>query len=320
MQKTAFLLLFVLPFIVFGQNDTTQAKSKPHSNWQPGESTGMKVFHSQKLINANTVEVLPKGVLEFRVSHAFDDIAGDRGGEKNFFGLENSTDVRIGFQAGLTKNLNVLISRSKGGGPSTSPQKLYELGLKYQFLRQQENDPSHPLSITLFANSVISSMETSDTTIFENSFSKFSDRTSEVVQLMIARKFGKISLQLSPTVVTRGHVIEGDDKTLLAIGGAVRIPITPRFVFIADYFHTFRSQESKDAFADPIQGSRTFYDALGAGFEILTAGHVFHLNFTNATDLLENRFISSTYRSWGKGEFRWSFTISRNFRIFKDKK
>jgi hypothetical protein len=228
--------------------------------------------------------------------------------------------VRIGFQAGLTRHMNVFISRSKGSGPGTTPQHLYELGLKYQFVRQEENDPRHPLSITLFANSVISSMKASDTTIYESSFSKFSDRASEVVQLMIARKFGRVSLQLSPTLLTRGHVIAGDDKTLLAIGGAVRLPITDHFIFIADYFHTFRSQKSKDAFADPEQGSHTFYDALGAGFEILTAGHVFHLNFTNATDLLENRFISSTYRSWGKGEFRWSFTISRNFRIFKDQK
>jgi len=284
----------------------------------------MKVFYSQKLINANTVEVLPKGIMEFRVSHAFSDMGGHQGGiSPHFFGLEDAYDVRIGFQAGLTDRLNVLISRAKGGGTPNAPAQLYELGIKYQFMKQEENDSRHPFSLTLFANSVVSSMKASPDSLpgLENSFSKFSDRTSEVIQLMIARKFGKISLQLSPTFLTRGYVINGDDKNLFAIGGAVRIPITSKFIFIADYFHTFRSQRSKDVFANPSQGQAlTFYDALGVGAEILTAGHVFHLNFTNATDLLENRFIPHTFKSWGKGEFRWSFTISRNFTIFRDKK
>jgi len=141
---------------------------------------------------------------------------------------------------------------------------------------------------------------------------------------MIARKFGKISLQLSPTFVTRGYAINGDDKSLFAIGGGIRIPLTPKFIFIADYFHSFHSQSSKDAWAvTDTSGGRSgvkFYDALGVGFEILTQGHIFHLNFTNATDLLENRFIPHTVTDWGKGEFRWAFTISRNFTVFRDKK
>ena len=139
---------------------------------------------------------------------------------------------------------------------------------------------------------------------------------------MIARKFGKVSVQLNPTYLARGYVINGDDKNLFAMGAALRIPITPRFIFIADYFHTFRSQQSKDVFADTaiFKTPLKFYDALGVGLEILTAGHVFHLNFTNATDLIENRFIPHTFKSWGKGEYRWSFTISRNFTIFRDKK
>ncbi len=225
--------------------------------------------------------------------------------------MENAFDVRIGFQAGLTDKLNVLLARAKGGGSFGSPSQLYEVGLKYQFMKQEENDSRHPFSLTVFANSVVSSVTASALPNQQTSFNKFSDRTSEVVQLMIARKFGKISLQLSPTYLARGYVINGDDKSMFALGGAVRIPLTSKFIFIADYFHSFRSQQSKDAFADTAHGLLKFYDALGVGFEILTAGHVFHINFTNATELLENGFIPRTTKSWGKGQFRWSFTISR---------
>ena len=97
------------------------------------------------------------------------------------------------------------------------------------------------------------------------------------------------------------------------MGGAIRIPLSKKIVILADYFHPFRSQRSIDSLGK-------FYDPLGIGFEIVTEGHVFHLNFTNAVDILENRFIRKTVTNWGDGEFRWAFTISRNFMLFRDKK
>ena len=323
MRKVFFLVLFLAPFICFSQKDSVVALDK--NDIKPGqrnEPEDLKVFYSQKIINSNSVEVLKKGVLEFRVSHSFGDIAGDNGGIKRFFGLDNATDIRIGLQLGLSDKFNVSLARARGVnfGPGSVLQ-LYELGFKYQFLKQQENDPSHPVSLTLFANSVVSSMTENADDGYESSFRKFSDRTSEVLQLMVARKFGKVSLQLSPTFVTRGLVIPGDDKSIFAIGGAIRIPITSKLFFIADYFHPFHSQKSKDLWAQDTLGRNVkFYDAIGAGFEILTMGHVFHLNFTNATETLENRFIPHTVTNWGKGEFRWAFTISRNFTVFRDKK
>jgi hypothetical protein len=323
MRNFLFLILFLVPCICFSQKDSVVALDK--NDIKPGhhtESEDLKVFYSQKIINSNSVEVLKKGILEFRVSHSFGDIAGDNGGIKRFFGLDNATDIRIGLQMGLSDKLNISLARARGVnfGPGSVLQ-LYELGIKYQFLKQQEGDPSHPFSLTLFANSVVSSMTENADDGYENSYRTFSDRTSEVVQLMIAKKFGNISLQLSPTFVTRGLVIPGDDKSIFAIGGGIRIPITKKLFFLADYFHSFHSQTSRDLWAkDTLNRNSKFYDAIGAGFEILTMGHVFHLNFTNATETLENRFIPHTVTNWTKGQFRWAFTISRNFTVFRDKK
>jgi hypothetical protein len=53
---------------------------------------------------------------------------------------------------------------------------------------------------------------------------------------------------------------------------------------------------------------------------MITAGHVFHFNVTNATVLLENRFIPRTITTWGKGQYRWGFTIARDFVVFRPKK
>jgi hypothetical protein len=280
-------------------------ESEPSYTW---------IFSAPKLINTNTVETVQKGILEFKVTHNFGDVGGDNGGIKQFFGLDNATDVRIGFQYGISSRLNILAARAKGAG---LVQQQYELGIKYRLMRQADNDPAHPLSVTIFANNVISAMKANDQDNQENSFRGFSDRLSQTVQLLVARKFGNISVQLSPAVVHRNYVIGADDNTIFALGGALRLPVKGKFSLLLDYVHPFRSQESTDLFkAEGIK----FYDALGAGIEILTEGHVFQLNFTNATEILENRFIPHTTTSWGKGQFRWGFTIARDFHIPKHKR
>ena len=283
----------------------------------PAAKQPVKVFYSQRLINANTVEVLKKGHLEFKVIHNFGDIAGANGGPGSAYGLDGATDIKIAFTVGLTKNFNLILSRSKGG---SIVQQLYELGFKYKFMQQAENDPSHPISLTAFTNMVVSTQkpDTNTVNISEKHYTSFSDRQSQMLQLMIARKFGKIfSLQLNPTYVHTNFVVPGDEKSIFALGGAVRVPIYKSFVFIADYFHSFRSQSSIDALK--LKGVR-LYDAFGVGLELVTPGHIFHVNFTNATNILENRFIPRTYTSWGKGQYRWGFTVARNFVLFKDKK
>ena len=132
---------------------------------------------------------------------------------------------------------------------------------------------------------------------------------------------GKVSLQLNPTLMTRGYAISYDQKTMFSLGGALRVPLGNKLNLVLDYFHTFRNQSSKDAFAvNHGKQSIKFYDPIGIGFEILTAGHIFHLNFTNATEILENRFIPRTISSWGKGQFRWGFNISRTFVLWREKK
>ncbi len=279
------------------------------------EKKPVQIFSSEKAINANTPEMVGKGKMAFKVSHNFGDIAGDNGGIKQFFGLDNSTDIRIAFQVGLGKRFDIIAARAKGAGQQ---QQLWEMGLKYKLLEQLENDPSHPLSVALFANAVIASNKANPFPNQENSYKDFSDRVSNVLQLVIARKMGKISLQLNPTFVTRGYSISYDQKSMFALGGAIKVPLVQnRLNLLVDYFHPFRREAVEDSFK--VNDNIEFSDPLGVGFEILTSGHVFRLNFVNNTEILENRFIPRTISSWGKGQFRWSFTISRNFTLWRDK-
>ncbi|HEV8283549.1 MAG TPA: DUF5777 family beta-barrel protein [Chitinophagaceae bacterium] len=328
-MKVKFLFLCCFAALKsFAQNDTTVVDISNEvdnkKKWASDESS-LKVFYGQRLINANTVEVLRKGVMEFKVIHNFGDIGGDNGGIKEFYGLDNAADIKIAFQIGLGNRLNIVAARTRGEQTSVGDnvyrvgpvKELWELGLKYQFLKQ-EKDSKHPFSLTVYANTVVSTMDSIGGQFQESAFHDFSDRLSEMIQLMIARRFGNISLQLSPTYVHTNYVLpEKDGKDLFALGAGMRLPLSKKFFLIADYFHTFRSQESKDFLSSHNIESR---DIFGIGVEILTEGHVFHMNFTNSRNILENRFIPRTYSSWGDGEFRWGFTISRNFILFRDKK
>jgi hypothetical protein len=331
MQKSFFLFSILFSLHALAQDSTLNSLMKgmetPTSNQKPA----VKIFESERVINANTTELVGKGKMVFRVIHNFYDVAGSAGGIKNFFGLDNASDIKISFQTGLGKRLDMITSRVRGAENYQTGfsrvQKLWELGFKYRFAEQRQNDPTHPLSVALFANMVATSMQSATFSppyadSAETTFNNFSDRLSQVVQLIVARKFGKASVELVPSFVHRNRVIPGDDKSIFALGGAARIPITKNIAFILDYFHVFHSQAAKDFYKNPnsaVHPSIKFYDPLGVGFEFLTAGHVFHLNFTNATEILENRFIPRTVTSWGKGQFRWGFTISRTFVLWREK-
>jgi Membrane bound beta barrel domain (DUF5777) len=339
MKRYFWLIVFLLPVQLFAQDTTANDLLKDTDKSSDTKKAAVEIFNTQRAINANTTVMVGKGKMDFRITHYFDDIAGGNGSSvlQRFLGLDNARDIRIGFHIGLTDNLDVSVARVKGAGTLTqnssgSVLRFFEFSLKYRFMEQRENDPSHPLAMALFVSNAISSVKKNNGINFENSFANFSDRMSQAVQLIIARKFGKVSLSLNPTYVHTNHVVLNDDKGMFALGGAIRVPITKKFNFLVDYFHPFRSASSKKYFGSPDSAYTppsdpsinytpfSFYDPLGIGFEIVTAGHVFSLNFTNALEILENRFIRFTNKSWSKGQYRWCFTISRKFVLWRSKK
>ena len=313
MKKNILVLCFFFPLFASPQEtpELANAVKKP-----------VKIFNTERTILANTTNPVGKGKMQFAVTHYFDDISGNNGGLKNFFGLDNSTDIRIGFNVGLTDRLDAGIARVKSGHPRPQlrMEKNYELFFKYQLMRQLENDPSHPLAISFFFSNSISSMDTAKTAFYK--FKNLGDRMSQVYQLILARKIGKVSMQLNPTLIHQGFLTPNDlQKTMFALGGTVRFPVIKDFNIIVDYIQPFRSQNSEDAFISTLNFNPPikFYAPLGIGFEIITPGHVFHLNFTNTTQIQEARFIPYNVKSWGDGEFRWGFSIVRTFVLWKDK-
>lgn len=266
-------------------------------------------FKSTRIINGQSNETLKKGELDFRVGHRFGDMGGSNGGAKSFFGMDNSTDIRIAFEYGISNKFTAGLGRSKGSGNAF---QLYEVLAKFRLL-EQTMDNRIPFAITLFGNAVVSGMKASTDPNSPVYFRSLSDRASLTGQVIIARKFGEaLSLALLPTYVHRNYVQPMDVNGMFALGIGGRLRFSRRLAFVADYFIPFRDQASQDYFES--QGKK-YYHSLGAGLEIETGGHVFHVNFTNSTAILENQFIPETTTTWLHGQFRWGFNISRRFSL-----
>ncbi|TBO41965.1 DUF5777 family beta-barrel protein [Pedobacter kyonggii] len=309
LKSLLYLFVLCLPIVASAQDSLENALQ------MPVEKKNVKAtFKATKLINIQTNETIYKNEMDFRVDHRFGDIAGSGGGIKNFFGLDQSTDIRIGFDYGISDKLSVGIARAKGAGVVT---QLYEGNLKYRLL-EQTDDEKVPVAVTLFGSTTIAAVKASTDPTAVNAYSKFQDRLTYVVQAVIARKFNSnFSMLVMPSYVHRNFTVFGDENDLLALSVGGRIKLTKRMAFVADYTIPFRNKDKK-AYLESTSGNQ-LYNTLGAGLEFETGGHIFHLNFTNATAIQESQFITDTNTSWLKGQYRWGFSIARRFSFDKKK-
>ena len=257
-------------------------------------------FESTRVINGHSTETLRKGVWEFRVEHRFGDIAGTDGGIQTLYGLDNSSDIRLALEYGISDNLMVGFGRSKGTG---SPYRsLLDGFVKYKILHQQK--VGCPVSVTGIATSTYSYMKASSDLSQVNSFPNWQHRLAYVTQLTIARKFGhRFSIALTPTLVHRNYVAKDDVNTLFALGGAFSFPISKKVAILVEYYQTFQDE-----------GMRTQNtNSLGVAIEWVTFGHNFTINLTNSKGFVETQFIPYTFESWSKGQFRLGFCVGRKF-------
>ncbi|MBK8848033.1 MAG: hypothetical protein IPO27_16465 [Bacteroidetes bacterium] len=302
------LMLLGFTFSLSAQDDMMKLLDQ---NEKKEREKVIATFKTTKVINAQSNETVHKRVLDFRVAHRFGNMGtASNGGIHTLYGLDNSSDIRIAFEYGITERLTAGVSRSKY-------RENLEGLVKYKIL-EQTNDNHFPVALTVFSNMVVTP-EKDNAGIFsvtENGQTKKRDirRLSYNTQLIVARKFSpSISAQLMGSVTHRNYAPDyRDDNQLYAVGAAFRVKVTRSMTIIADYYYTINKfhRTVKNA-----NGDLQFFDPLGAGIEFETGGHVFSLMFTNASSINEPDMFASTTDSWGQGGYKFSFNISRNFRL-----
>ncbi len=251
-------------------------------------------FKSTRVINAHSIEMLHKRNLDVRIMHRFGFISS---GVKQLYGLDNAA-MRISFDYGLTDNTTI------GFGRSTFRKEL-DLFVKTRIVQQSTGVGAMPVSLVVAAGDLVWTEES-----FNMVKPNFSDRSSYYVQLILGRKFSSIfSLQLSPILVHSSTAVNtGDDKTIFAMGGGARFKVSKRMALTLDYHHPFGVLNQINT------------DPLSVGLDIETGGHVFQLQFSNATGMNERAYITQTTGNFFKGDIRFGFNLSRIFNIGKHKK
>ncbi|HVW97249.1 MAG TPA: DUF5777 family beta-barrel protein [Mucilaginibacter sp.] len=275
-----------------GNSATTSTDSLLNAMTSDGTKPVVPIYKSSRLVLSQSTETVKQNNFNFLVIHRFGDFAGKQGGGQTYFGLDDVADVYIGFEYGLTDNLNIDMGRSTIGG-------LADLELKYALLHQK--DGGSPFALTFIGETGFRP--------YGSGFTQTGDRFSYFVQAIIAHSFspGNV-LQIAPSFVRNNTPIPdvpGNDLNFMALSAALRLKLSKHAGFIIDYAHSFSSFQHSE-------GSG-FSDPLGFGFEMETGGHVFTLNVTNARAVNEINYLSGTQSSYGKGQYRIGFTISRMF-------
>jgi hypothetical protein len=293
MKKPLLLLTLLLTnFYSFSQKSGgSQADSLLNALNTDNKKEPVTIFKSTLLILSQTTETVKKKNLNVLVIHRFGDFSGKDGGGQIFYGLDAVADVYLGFEYGLTDNLNIAVGRS-------TVSRLVNANLKYALLHQT-TDGGSPLAITLLGETGVRPYD---------SYHAFGDRVSYFAEAIFARKFSSgFSLLVTPSFVrdnTPIPFIGGNSQQFFSMSAAARFRITNHMGFVVDYAHPF------SAFRSTANG---FHDPLGFGIEMETGGHVFTLNFSNARAINEINYLSNTQSSYSKGQYRIGFTISRMF-------
>jgi hypothetical protein len=313
-SKKIAVTLFFISFAVFAFAQDDMLSMLDSTGGKKTHEKVLATFKGSKIVNAQSTETVKKKTCDFSITHRFGNIGTQsNGGGHTLYGLDNITDVRIGFDFGITDNLTLGFGRSKQG-------ELIDGLVKYRILTQTI-DNHVPISLAFYGDMGYTPRPATlfYTGMAENTDFKRNDvhRFSYTSQLIIARKFGwRFSMELLPTYQHRNYVLGSintnngsvESNDLVSIGGGMRFKLTKRFAIIADYFYTFSPYRTNNP-------TTPFYNPLAVGVEIETGGHVFHLNFTNASGIVENNFIPNTTDSWLKGGFKFGFNISRVFNI-----
>jgi hypothetical protein len=260
---------------------------------QPETNLTLATFKSTRVMNGHSVERMPPGQLDVRISHRFGTL---NAGAYNFFGLDQS-NVHLSLEYGILKWLMVGIGRG-------TYEKTFDGFAKFTILRQSSGAKVMPVSVSALSTIAATSIKWPDT----GRTNHFSSRLSYVCQVLIARKISQsFSVQIAPTFVHRNLVAtELDPNDLFAVGAGGRMKLTKRISLNAEYYY---------AINPGTYNNQKVYNPLSVGFDIETGGHVFQLIFTNSIAMIEKGFIGETTGSWGKGDVHFGFNISRVFTL-----
>lgn len=240
------------------------------------------VFWATTNIGISTVRTPSARNLNSTVMHTFGLIDG---GIDRFYGLDDGANTRLGIDYGISDRFSAGIGRM-------TFNNVVDIRTKYNILRQTESG-SMPLDLGV-------KVSTGITTISGLGL-EFSERLSYFGSLMIARKFNRLSFQLTPMIAHFNFPAAGNPDQLTGLGMLTNYELNKRFAISAEYL--------------PVIGERNpgTSDAMAVALNINTGGHIFQIFFTSSQWHNEQYIMANNRDRFWEGDFRFGFNIHRVF-------
>src|SRR5665647_2363161 len=179
---SSLLLLFLLIFPAWSQDIDKMLEEATGSSTEFTTAT----FKSTRIINGHSIERMPGGQLDVRISHRFGPI---NSGSYTLWGLDQA-NMHLGLEYGITNWVMVGLGRG-------TYEKAYDGFLKFSVFRQSKGERNMPVSMSLLTSLAYA---TEKLTLPGNVSSW--DRMSYAAQLLIARKFNeRFSFEINPTYI-----------------------------------------------------------------------------------------------------------------------
>jgi hypothetical protein len=253
-------------------------------------------FEGNYIIDNQTVMVPIKGTFEFDIQHRFGTIEH---GWKDLAGLFASANMLLGFSYVPIKDLQI-------GFGATNDRMQTTGTFKYALLKQTK-DNKMPVSVTLFANTVMDTRAKNSALPIVN----FSDRLSYFSQIIVARKITEeLSLQVAPSLSYFNNVEAFYDaknviqpktnNAHLAISVAGKYKISEGMSIIANYDQPLTQHPMNNPNPN-----------LSLGLDMKTSGHDFQIFVGNYGYILPQNNNVYNHNNFKESQFLIGFNISR---------
>ena len=266
-------ILIVLPLTTNAQLSRERVETNPAVE---------DIFWGTTNICIGTVQNVSGNNLKSTVMHTFGLVSG---GADVFWGLDLGANTRLGLDYGITDRVSVGIGRM-------TFNKVVDIRSKVNVLRQTENG-SVPFDMAVKVSTGISTLSGRGLV--------FSDRLSYLISLMAARKFDRLSFQVTPMFARFNRVPEGDQNNLFGVGILTHYELNERFALSAEYL--------------PVLGDRNpgTEDMMALSLNINTGGHIFQIFFSSSQWHGEQYIMANNADRFWEGDFRFGFNINRVF-------
>ena len=258
LKKYSILAIFVISIVCLKAQDDEKDK-RPVTD----------PFWSTTLIDNQTSVIPAKKGLQFVIHHRFGTFEN---GLTDLYGIYAPSNIRMGFNYGLTDKLMVGIGTEKNN-------KAQEILWKYNILEQTRSN-SMPITLTYFGNMAIDASDKAD--FGDESQFKSVYRLSYFSQFIVSRKFSdRISLLIAPGFIHHNAAdsIYQNQRITYTVGGKVNI--YNNINLLIEYDNSFSIND--------VSGTQKEYDPegnLGFAAEFVSGTHTFQVTLAQFREIV----------------------------------